>query len=403
MGAKSFVSGRVALLTALVGASFNVHSAVQPQPYVTDSGVELEPWLKVTGIHDDNLLRSQTNKLSTSGTFIEPGVKVRLNPGSAQFNLGYRLNRGDYYQSKVDNFTDHFGDVGLQWEITRRNRLSLVYDFSKRHEGRGYGFSEGRGELFDKPLTYDRNNAEAIYGFGGVDAAGRLELSVRYRDKKYTNFEEVTQFQNLKEMRYRGTFFYQMAPKTDLLFEIIRNDSRYDVQRPDFLSRDNDDYFGYVGASMTSDSAQVVGDIRLGYQNKRFKQGNRDKFNDFSWDVGLTWNLKTYSRIELSTSQRAKNPNQETGNYVKQTLGRVAWRHAWVERFSSTLEYYHANDDYNGIVRNDKLNQYGVSFEYDMRRWLSFAVGYVHGDKTSNAEGIGFKQNRYTLSVHVTL
>ncbi|GLS84601.1 outer membrane beta-barrel protein [Paraferrimonas haliotis] len=397
------VKAFAALTTAILMSLSSARADVQPQPYVFENGLELNPYVKASLFNDNNVIRSQTDTISSFGSHIEPGVELVGNPGNSQFEVGYRLVQGNYYDSNDDNFTDHFLNGVFNWNLATRHRLNFYYNFDKMHEGRGYGFSEGRGELFDEVVKIDRQTGEVVYSFGGENATGRIDVGFRHRDKRYTNFRDATQFQDLTETRYLATFFYRIAAKTSLLIEGVKVDNRYKVTRDQTFSRDNDDYFAFVGAEMSSDSAKLTGKVRLGYQNKRFKEGRDDSFHDFSWDVNIGYLLKAYSKLTLETSQRAKNPSQETGDYVKASLIRLNWKHFWLDRFATIAEYHYGKDAYSGIVRDDTIKEYTVGLEYDVQRWMNVGLSYTDTNKSSNAAGIGFDQSIIAVTFHVTL
>ncbi|MBF4302332.1 TetR family transcriptional regulator, partial [Vibrio anguillarum] len=68
----------------------------------------------------------------------EPGIGLAIEPTSGQkHRVGYRLQRGDFFSSSKDNYTDHFFDLASDWELNSKHRVDLSYALALTHEQRG--------------------------------------------------------------------------------------------------------------------------------------------------------------------------------------------------------------------------------------------------------------------------
>ncbi len=386
-------------LAALTSAS--VMAEVTPNPYVTESGIEVLPFVNVELKHDDNVANVGRNEKSSWANVIDPGVMVKMNPGNNEYILLYRLSQGNYFSSHNDDYTDHLLRLSGNWEFNERNRAGLLYNFNATHEERGTGISDGAGNALDEVIRYKTNYANAHYGFGGMDATGRLQFNLGYFDKSYSNFRGITQFRDFDEMRYGGAFYYRVAPKTSLIFELLKNDKRYDAVDTTGISRDSDDHFAYIGTTWDT-TATITGVAKVGYQNKDFKTSNRESFDGFSWDVGLTWQAKEYSKFDFATRYKAKDPDQ-FGDYIEELYYLAAWQHYWLERLSSNVSWSYIQDDYSGSARKDDTDEYQISLNYDLRRWLQIGLGYRVTQKDSTAANIGYDKNVFSISVNMVM
>ncbi|MCE0557086.1 outer membrane beta-barrel protein [Motilimonas sp. E26] len=374
---------------------------VTPNPYVTESGIEVLPFVNVELKHDDNVANVGRNEKSSWANVIDPGVMVKMNPGNNEYILLYRLSQGNYFSSHNDDYTDHLLRLSGNWEFNERNRAGLLYNFNATHEERGTGISDGAGNALDEVIRYKTNYANAHYGFGGMDATGRLQFNLGYFDKSYSNFRGITQFRDFDEMRYGGAFYYRVAPKTSLIFELLKNDKRYDAVDTTGISRDSDDHFAYIGTTWDT-TATITGVAKVGYQNKDFKTSNRESFDGFSWDVGLTWQAKEYSKFDFATRYKAKDPDQ-FGDYIEELYYLAAWQHYWLERLSSNVSWSYIQDDYSGSARKDDTDEYQISLNYDLRRWLQIGLGYRVTQKDSTAANIGYDKNVFSISVNMVM
>ncbi len=381
--------------------SASVYAGVTANPYVTENGIEVIPFVQAELIHDDNVANVSDNEESSWASVINPGLMVKLNPGNDEYVFLYRLSQGNYFSSHNDDYTDHFVSLSGDWQFSDRHRAGLRYDFNATHEARGTGISDGVGNLLDEVIRYRTNYVDASYGFGGMDATGRFKFNLGYFDKRYSNYRSFTQDRDYDEMRYGGTFYYRVAPKTSLLFELMKNDKRYDVIDFSGFSRDSDDHYAYIGASWDT-TATITGIAKAGYQNKDFKASSRSNFEGFSWDVGLTWQAKEYSKFEIGTRHRAKDPDR-LGDYVEESYYHVAWNHYWLERLSSDISWSYVRDDYEGTSRRDDTDQYAFSLNYDLRRWVNLGVGYRLTNKDSNQDNLDYDKNVFFISVNMVI
>ncbi|RJG47909.1 hypothetical protein D1Z90_09350 [Motilimonas pumila] len=376
-------------------------SGTNTYPIQTANGIEVLPSFDVVSFYDDNVTNTNAQTTTSWGSILSPAIAVAIQPSRHKYELRYRLSRGDYFSSKQDNYTDHFFNLFSGFEFNTRNRLFVYYDFTAGHDERGDGISEGVGDLIDEVVRYHIHDASLKYRFGGNHATGRLEFSLGYEDKAYRNFRETTQFRDFDAINYQAAFYYRLAPKSSLLFEVMKNDKRYDKVSLNNISRDSDDHFVFVGASWDT-TASITGTAKVGYQHKRFKAGERKNFEDISWDVGLTWYVKPFSSIELNSQRSAKDPEQ-SGDYKQVTLIDLTWQHYWLPQLNSSLSWSFINDDFKGITREDDTHQYSLGLNYDFHRWLSLGAGVHIKNKNSNQNSIGYDKNLFFITAKVVM
>lgn len=381
-------------------------AALTPNPYLTESGIKVTPFIAVSLKHNDNITneKESQDKISSILLELEPSVIVVAEHGDNTYSANYILTNGSYFDSSADNYLDHRFNLAGLWRINLRNSLNLSYELNRLHEARGSGISEGVSnttEGFDEPIEYVTNYVNASYTYGSEDAKGRLEGTIGYFDRSYKNFRNITQFRDFDENSYEAVFYYRVAPNTDLLFNIKKEDRRYDKISSGQVSQDNDAIYYYIGAEWDI-TGKTTGTAKLGLQDKNFKDERREDFDDTSWDIGVTWSPKSYSTLSFATSQKAKDPDQN-GDYIKETIYAFGWQHSWRERFTTDVSYIYTDEDYTGVRRKDEIDTWGVSASYDIRRWLSITCGWDYTDKTSSQINIGHDQQIWYITALLTL
>ena len=139
-------------------------------------------------------------------------------------------------------------------------------------------------------------------------------------------------------------------------------------------------------------TALTTGSIKVGTQNKKFIDSNREDFDGVSWQVDVEWTPLTYSKILINSSRNAKDPNVE-GDYINETVVGVAWEHEWSEKLSSTVGFSSIEEEYSGVVRLDETNLLNVGVIFSALRWIDVSVYLQSVNKESTRPEILFDKN----------
>jgi hypothetical protein len=115
----------------------------------------------------------------------------------------------------------------------------------------------------------------------------------------------------------------------------------------------------------------------------------------------MIWKPVSLDTIGISGGGRTSDGVNNTT--IENTSYSVSWTHDWLERFNTAVSFGLSEDDYQGIVRNDETTTYGVSANYQMRRWLILGVGISSSDKDSTELGVSNKRNVMSISAQVGL
>lgn len=365
-----------------------------PNPIVTASGVAIVPQLNLTSGYNDNLAKSHRQQDSSAFTIIEPGVGLRFEPQGNQTEVSYRLRNGRYFSSEQDNFTDHFLELSSQWPLNSRHRFAVQYHLALAHEGRGDNDTT-LGLAYNQ---YDSHTLNFGYGFGATQAVGRVETNLGWQDFRYQNNRTITQYQDWEEWRFNSTFYYQAWPRTSLIAQVIANSRRYDLVEPKSSSKDNDHYFAYVGAFWDA-TGKLQGSAKLGYQQKEFVATSRKDFDSLSWDVDVTYQIRTYSALQLLTHRRSTDADGD-GDAIDAQTYQASWSHNWNAKWQTVAQWTQLDEAYTVSEREDQTTKASLNLSYDFRRWLTFNVGVGRESKDASFDRLSYSQNVYLLSIY---
>ncbi|PKH06260.1 outer membrane beta-barrel protein [Moritella sp. Urea-trap-13] len=343
-----------------------------PDTHITDGGLFVKPSLEIGVVHDDNIHNEQTDGTGSIIMTVIPSVNFKMDNGVNYYSLDMNAEKGIYEATGNDNYTD--GELGLKAHIepndTHRVDLSLKREWLT--ESRGTGKSEGNFELTEEPITYGKNTLVGAYGYGALQTKGRLVFDLKYYEKEYRNFEDITRRSNYDSLLLGSTFYYATRAHTDTFIEVNAEKIGYDYNAPGELRRDSDVYTALLGMQWEASSI-VRGFIKIGGQAKEFDDAGRDDFTGFSWNVGGVWRPLTYSKLTFSTSQATDDPDVD-GDYVLETKYNVDWKHDWASYYYTSVGIYKYKDDYSGISREDDIYGLTVKFNYDISQNIAVAV-----------------------------
>ena len=198
-----------------------------------------------------------------------------------------------------------------------------------------------------------------------------------------------------------GTFFWRVAPKTELLAGTQFRNIDYQLGSS---TLDSTERRFFIGAKWEA-TAKTTGTLKFGRLAKRFDSAARRDFStNASWDAGIRWNPLTYSAFDLSTS-KSTGESSGVGDYLLTKNHNLTWTHGWNSRFSTTVNGGLRYDDFEGTGggRKDKTATLGAKATYQWQRWLKFGAEYIRSDRNSNSNASSYDRDQFKLFVGATL
>ena len=390
----------------LLGAAFALLSlpALALEPANLNWGsVYVTPTLDTRLEYVDNLFRTPDDKKETGLSVIEPKVQAWLQNGLNTYSIDYKLTDWRYFDSSDDDFTDHQVNIDVHHEFNAKNVWNIYGEYWDAHEERGTGLSEGVAENIDEPVEFVRETYGTDYTFGNRESKGRVILDAKYRDVEYQNFRDDTQYRDYDSNRLKGTFFWKVGAKTDVLAEVQYEEVRYDLIDPlrPGGSFDSDEYNYFLGVSWDP-TAKTSGTIKLGNFDRSYESDRREDDDGFSWEVDVSYKPRSYSVFKLTSSRFSQETNG-IGDSVNTQETRLDWDHNWSARHSTRLSGLFRNEDYSGTDRQDDLYGFEAVYNYAMRRWVDLGAGFRYEDRNSDLDLFDYDRNRVFLEAKFSL
>ncbi|AFT95047.1 hypothetical protein AMBAS45_07860 [Alteromonas macleodii str. 'Balearic Sea AD45'] len=355
----------------------------------------------------DNVANARDNqrKIYSWRTILSPELIAATQVDGNPVQIGYRLERGVYFSSDNDDYTDHFVEASGNFELNSRHRVSALAQYEDGHEDRGTGFSIGTGLDISTPDTYKSSNLSAEYSYGAVTSDGLITLKTRRQALDYDRSEDAYLIRDRVKTMVGGEFGYRVGSATRAVLDVTKTYVRYDEQL-NFVTRDSDETRVLVGVVWES-TAATTGFAKVGYKEKDFDNQARGTFYGTDWEVGIDWQPVSYTTFRISTSADTFETNGE-GDFIRGQNYSVRWNHDWLERLSTSFSVTQQNDEYvfNEVDidnRDDELMNYSAALNYQARRWLKFSTYYQFTDRDSNRETIGYDKSVVGVTAEVTL
>lgn len=363
-------------------------------PLRTSSGIFIYPSVKVGLGYNDNVLGTPTNPTSSSLVTLQPGVMGEIKTHGDRYTANYAGNYTKYSSNSNDNFNQHTLMLAGDNIFTGRTKLSWDAGYKMGSDPRG---STDRA-ISTEPDRWHSQMASAVFTYGAAGAAGRVELEGSVQNKRYDNNRATTESADVNLTSVAGRFFYRVAPKTSMLFEL--RDGKADYQLAS-STQDNTERRYYVGATWEA-TAATTGIIKVGRMTKDFDNSGNPGFTGSSWEGAIRWKPLTYSVFNLVTS-KSTSDSTGVGNYMVNQNVSVAWSHNWNSYLASRATAGVLKSDYAGVDRSDNIKNYGLGLTYDMRRWLRAGVEWAGTQRNSSVPSNDFTRNVTMLTLEGTL
>lgn len=362
--------------------------------------VDVYPSLGLSERYIDNYFWSESNEQDTWVSMALPRVDAVLDGGNQKYTLTYRGELGRVHSFQRSDYSDH-QVLGLaELDFTSRLRAELLGEYLQDHDELGTERTEAATVLSDiEPDEWHAQRGGGKLRYGAPGASGQIELAGAYTSKTYDNNRAVTRFRDRDDLATSGTFYWRVMPKTRALFEARQVDIEYDQDAPGVPTLDSRIRSYFVGATWEA-TGRTTGAVRLGQTDRNYDSGARNDSKDFAWEIGVTWEPRTYSVFELLTARTPHETNNGlTDDGYLQDEYALLWTHEWRPRVKTLTTLRYAEDDYESFGREDDTTAASAEVRYALRRWLDLGVGYAYDQRDSNFRVFEHERHMFLLTL----
>lgn len=369
---------------------------------ITPRGGRLDAGLELATVYDDNVYVSRNREQNDVYLLARPSLKLRLGSDDTMLTL-----RG---AGEIARYADLSSEDYDDWSLAgdARAALSKTLSLTAGAEWRWDHESRASPEAVSgiEPTRYQRG-----FGYLGIvgssgNVTGRLAGTVtRYVFSDVpapgTMIHNADRDRIQMEIGARGGF--ALSSGTELFLQGASDWRDYDQKTDDSGYRRSSDGFAIAAGFRRKLDDAWNAELFAGWMWRDYRDPRLPDVA--SWDIGAV--LDWTGDKGLGGSFRLDRSIEETtlpgaSGYIV-TSGRLTLRADVGPRLTAGIGLSGAHYDYVGADRNEFV----IGGDLWVRQWLSrhiyLGVDYSHGERSSNAAGFDYDQNRFQVSLGAEL
>lgn len=379
----------------------NVSVSQRPHPDYQAQGAHvgsftLYPKLTTSVESNDNIYAQNTNTTNDTVWHVQPELDLVSNWNRHSLTLYARGSLNRYSSNDSENTDDYAAGAIGRLDITRDAHIDAGASYSYNTEPRTSPDSP-TGAL--EPTRYGLTSAN----IGATKDLNRLRLSTRLDYAKF-NYEDTRSLVSTIDQDYRdrtetklmGRADYAVSPDTALFLEVIGNKRDYRQDKPVVaLTRDSSGVQVLAGANFELGSV-TRGEIGLGYLKQDYDDPSLKDPSGFGARAQVEWFPTQLTTVTLTGSRSVEeSANPTSAAYLSNNIG-VKVDHELLRNVLLTASLAGGKDEYQGIDRDDKRLNAGLSGTYLMNRNVGVTVGYTYNKQTTSGlqKGTEFEVNK---------
>ncbi|GGG94067.1 hypothetical protein GCM10007420_06920 [Glycocaulis albus] len=385
----------------------NVSVTQRPRPEYDALGIRSgafiwRPQLELGVEFNDNIFATATNEESDTIFVINPSVTVDTTWSRHAFNAFADVRHNEYADFGSESTTDYSLGAGGRLDIYRGSSVGASASHSRGTEPRT---SAGAAGFAAEPIRFDTTT----FAIGAEHTFNRLRLRGGY-DFAKSDYDDALLIgggvasqdfrdQDMHRFTLRGDL--AISPDTAVFARYRHNQRDFRLSPPAVATnRDSDGYTFDVGVEFDL-GGLARGEIGVGYMKQEYDSPVFGSVDGVSVDGLLEW-FPTQLTTFTFTARRGIEDSgiAASAGYIGTSVSAQA-DHELLRNVILTARVDYANDEYQGIDREDERWGATVQATYLMNRNVGLTASYSHLDQSSSgtAGPRDFSTNRFMLGV----
>lgn len=358
--------------------------------------------------YGDNLTQSRDNKVSSGELSVSPGLVWNQSHGHYSFGAKVGASKGEYFNSKIDNYLDLNATLFVKNQLNIRNQIKTQFSWKDIHESRGSGYSTGIGNTLAEPDQYSDKTISIDYIYGASTAKGQIHLSGLFEKINYQprlTFNDSGQVEisdpiiDREQSQFTTAFTYKHSKITviDVSYERLIID--YAKLTSSLVSLDSREDVLLLGFDwQPRESFQLKS--KLGVIKKTFDADLQDSFLSEYWQIDTLWKFKKHSSLSFESARKFEE-TYSFGNFVNSTSHNLSWLHQWSSLLNVKLSFATYKQEFIPLNEIDKMKVISALLNYQLSKRMDFEFGFTHETKDSSVSSsfFNYDQNEMFLSL----
>ena len=364
-------------------------------------GFTLYPRVTVDFEHNDNIYAVATGKTDDNIWRVKPELAVRSD--WSRHALGF------FAGGNIVRYADHGSEDAEEYTVAANGRIDIERGSNITGSVQTQRLIEPRTAptstvAAGKPVKYDLTQGSVAL----TKEFNRLRLTGRLEDKEF-DYKDVPNiggtgivdqdFRDRNEFVYGAKAEYAVSPDTAIYLAASGNKKDYDTNVA-ALDRTSDGYVVGVGANFDV-SELVRGDIQVGYMKQSYDRAAFVDIDGVNAIGRVEWFPTQLTTIGLNGSRTIEESTAPgSPGYLSNNIG-ASIDHELLRNVLLSAAYSHGKDNYKGIDRDDKRDNFSATASYLMNRrvGLFLTYNYLKQDSSGAQKGASFKDNRLIASL----
>lgn len=354
--------------------------------------------LTAATLHDDNVLRSTTNEVSSVVLKTAPKVNLEGRVGRHDFLLGYEGVYAHHVDISDEDYDDHDFIADADLRFSRRLKVVLDNGISFGHDRRGSFTSRLTGST--EPDRWRHHHAGITATFGRAWASvlpTKAGLGVGFEQSgiRYLNNNQGSRDFDRQSFALKGR--YNLGPKLSAVADGEFSFTDYSDPATPLDNREISALFGIAWRA----TAKTRGEVKFGLIESDFDDPGQSDFSGANFDFDVEWLPRSFSAITAHGSREISDTGQGGGSVVVDTAG-LRWRHGFSSRLAAEagVEFQQADFQSN---REDETFAFDISARYSLNRFVQLRGGLEYLTRDSTDPGADYDNTLVFIELNVSL
>lgn len=362
-------------------------------------GFTIYPRVTVDLEHNDNIYAVATDETDDNIWRVKPEVAVRSDWSRHALGFFAGGNVIRYADNSRENAEEYTVSGNGRLDVSRGSSVSGMAQYQHLIEPRTAITAGTPAGATAKPVQYDlvTTNLTVMKEFNRLRLTGRVDdKDFNYQDQGSPVFNQNTRDRN--ELSYSAKAEYAVSPDTAVYATAVGNKRSYDLSGP--TERSSDGYVLAAGANLEV-SELMRGDVQVGYMKQSYDRAIYKDISGFSALGHLEWFPTQLTTVGVNGSRSIEESSAPgSAGFISNNVG-ASIDHELLRNVLLSATYNHSKDNYRGVDRDDKRENFSATATYLMNRRVGLFLTYNHLTQTSSgaAKASSFKDNKVVASV----
>jgi len=350
-------------------------------------GFRLFPEVGLGVFHKDNIFATKELEQSDWATVLQPELTLVSESSRHRAAIGARGDIARYNDFDNEDYDDF--DIYAKGGFDIGNgRLEAELRHSDQHEDRT-SVDDARGV---EPTRFTVDEIDGAYTWKPGRWITRVDGG--YREFEFDDTATLTTpINNSDRDRSVGEIGFrlgrEMSPAYALYGEVRGKQIEYDQQFDNDGFERSSDGFRAVAGALLDFSGQTFGEVFVGYMNQEYDDPRFGEQDGPTFGGKITWNITRLTTLIFSGDRRIDSTTIVGAAGIDTTEFGFQADHELLRSLVLSLDITLANEDFNGIDRDDDLTRIMVGGKYFMNRYLNLEFGYIYRDRDTSPKNSG--------------